>query len=261
MSLNYRFILKLAAKHCPPPARLLDFGCGAGEVVDLALQAGFDSWGIDTFDDVWEQYGHAAGKSEGRIIHTIAGEPLPFDDQSFDIVVSNQVFEHIEDPRPVVREVARVLRRRGLIVAMFPTREVIIEPHLRAPFVHWFRTGSTAQKRFLRLWHVLRLCNAPDLPRDHWVEFEMESLRRRIFYRNERNTLAMFAPSFQLVARGEADFIADRVLHSRALRWCHPLLAQQIFEPIVRWACMRLAGVVLVLRASATSEPTHGAHD
>ncbi len=256
MSLNYQFILKLAAKYSQPPARLLDFGCGAGEVVGLALHAGFDGWGVDTFDEVWEQYGHAAGKYGGRIVRTISGEPLPFDNESFDIVVTNQVFEHLEDPRPVVHEVVRVLRRQGLLVAMFPTREVVIEPRLKAPIVHWFRTGSTAQKQFLRLCHALRLCNASDRLRDDWVASEMESLRRRIFYRNERDTLAMFEPSFQLIARGEADFIADRVLHSRALRWCHPLLAQRTFEPILRWACLRLAGVVLVFRARPTSDAT-----
>jgi hypothetical protein len=33
MSANYNFIVRLARQHCPAPALLLDFGCGAGEAV------------------------------------------------------------------------------------------------------------------------------------------------------------------------------------------------------------------------------------
>ncbi len=251
MSRNYHFILELATRYRPPPARLLDFGCGAGEVVGLALQAGYDARGVDTFDTVWQQYGHAAGGHDGRIVHAAPGAPLPFGDASFDIVVSNQVFEHIETAAPAVRELARVLRPQGLLVAIFPTREVIIEPHLLAPFVHWFRTGSPAQENALRLCHALGLCNDPGRPRDAWVAAEMEALRRHMFYRSERDALAMFAPAFRVIARGEADFIADRIRHSRALRWCRGALTQPVFAPLLRLACLRLAGVVLVLRAGA----------
>jgi SAM-dependent methyltransferase len=249
MSLNYGFIVKVAATHCPPPARLLDFGCGGGEVVELALRSGFDSWGVDSFDNGWGGiYGHAADKQDGRIIRISARERLPFDNASFDVVVTNQVFEHLRDPEPAVGEIARVLRPKGILVAMFPTSEIIVEPHIRAPFVHWFRTGSPAQERALRLSHKLGFSNDPRRVRDDWAKAELETLRGGVFYRNEDDILTTFSRGFELVCRGEADFIIDRVRNNRALRRFHPYLAWSIFEPLLRWACVRLAGVVLVLR-------------
>ena len=251
MSLNYGFIVRTAVTHCPPPARLLDFGCGAGEVVELARTAGFDSWGVDSFADGWGGiYGHAAGQQDGRILRIVAGEPLPFDDASFDVVVTNQVFEHLKDPAATAGEIARVLRPDGVLVAIFPTREVVIEPHLRSPFVHWFRTGSPAQKWALRVCHWLGLSNDPRRRRNDWADREMEALRDLVSYRDEIDTIAMFEPNFELVARAEAALLLDRAANSRALKRFLPCLSWSRLEPVLRHACLRLAGVVLVLRVA-----------
>lgn len=48
--------------------------------------------------------------------------PLPFPDASFDVIVSISVFEHIEDPSKVCRELDRVLKPGGLICASTPNR-------------------------------------------------------------------------------------------------------------------------------------------
>jgi SAM-dependent methyltransferase len=45
---------------------------------------------------------------------------LPFDDGVFDIVISNETFEHIQRPLPALREVARVTRPRGWVFISFP---------------------------------------------------------------------------------------------------------------------------------------------
>jgi SAM-dependent methyltransferase len=232
---------------------LLDFGCGGGEVVGLALEAGFDAFGVDTFDEGWEVNSHANGSFDGRIQRIATNGTLPFPDAAFDIVVSNQVFEHIEAPLPVLKELARVLRPDGLLVAMFPTREIIIEPHLRVPLVHWLRTGSKLQEVSLRLWNYLsRPHNKDCIPgMDSRVARGMESLRHRIFYRNQSAALGMFDPEFRLVGRGEAHFIADRVGHSRRLRPFHRIARLRVLAPILRWIAVRFAGVVFILRRCA----------
>ncbi len=248
VSLNYPFIVGLAGTYAAPPARLLDFGCGGGEIVALAAERGFDAWGVDTYQGVWEQYAHAPGRLDGRIVRMAPGQILPFDDAVFDIVVSNQVFEHVADMAPAVRELARVLRPGGVLIAVFPTREIIREPHLRAPFVHWFVTGSPAQAWALRISHALGLHNAPGRGRDDWVAEAQASLRRDMFYRRERGALAAFAPEFTLAARREADFIRDRIGHSSRIGWLSGLARRAMFEPLLRRACLRLAGVVFVLQ-------------
>lgn len=48
------------------------------------------------------------------------GAALPLPGESVDLVVANHVFEHLPEPAPVVREVARVLRSNGILFASIP---------------------------------------------------------------------------------------------------------------------------------------------
>lgn len=52
----------------------------------------------------------------------IGNGPLPFADESFDIVFCIYVLEHVAEPRELVREVHRVLRPRGFFLALTPNR-------------------------------------------------------------------------------------------------------------------------------------------
>jgi SAM-dependent methyltransferase len=56
-----------------------------------------------------------------RALLADASKGLPFRDASFDVVVCEQVMEHLDDPAALVREAARVLRPGGLFVAGVPT--------------------------------------------------------------------------------------------------------------------------------------------
>jgi SAM-dependent methyltransferase len=47
----------------------------------------------------------------------VVGEPLPFEDGEFDVILSDYVFEHVADPLPVVMELGRVLRPGGWLLA------------------------------------------------------------------------------------------------------------------------------------------------
>ena len=48
--------------------------------------------------------------------------PLPFENETFDCVVSFQVIEHIADDKEFVREVHRVLRKGGRFIVTTPNR-------------------------------------------------------------------------------------------------------------------------------------------
>jgi SAM-dependent methyltransferase len=50
------------------------------------------------------------------------GKPLPFDDQSFDLIVTDHTFEHIEHPVELAKELIRVLKPCGYICARTPNR-------------------------------------------------------------------------------------------------------------------------------------------
>lgn len=72
---------------------------------------------------------------------------LPFGDQSFDIVYSNSVIEHVGDfssQRHFANEIARVGRR---FYVQTPHRYFPVEPHLMTPVVHWL--PRIVQRRLL----------------------------------------------------------------------------------------------------------------
>ncbi|MDT8069965.1 MAG: class I SAM-dependent methyltransferase [Terriglobia bacterium] len=62
---------------------------------------------------------------------------IPFPDNSFDVVFSNSLIEHVggwEDQQQCAREMSRVGKRLWI---QTPNRRFPIEPHLLAPFIHW----------------------------------------------------------------------------------------------------------------------------
>jgi ubiquinone/menaquinone biosynthesis C-methylase UbiE len=63
-------------------------------------------------------------KSHRTIARRVCGSvtTLPFMSESFDLVSSNMVFEHLDDPERQLREIARVLRANGVLVFHTPKR-------------------------------------------------------------------------------------------------------------------------------------------
>jgi SAM-dependent methyltransferase len=60
---------------------------------------------------------------------------LPYPDESFDLIISDHVFEHVIDQEMVFREQYRILKPRGCAVHVFPAKwRAIIEPHINVPF-------------------------------------------------------------------------------------------------------------------------------
>ena len=57
------------------------------------------------------------------------GEDLPFADECFDAVISNEVLEHVMDDRMAVKEVSRVLVRKGRFLIFCPNRGYPFETH------------------------------------------------------------------------------------------------------------------------------------
>ena len=118
----------LVRSHVTPESRVLDLGCGRGGVVELfwrevSLAAGLDP----DASSLAEHRSHGLPVIRGR------GEQLPFAAESFDLVVSVWVLEHLRDPRVVLDEVRRVLRPGGHFV--------FLTPNLRHPLLRLNRLG------------------------------------------------------------------------------------------------------------------------
>lgn len=115
-----------------PDARVLEVGCGEGEIARRL----HDRWGDVTALDLpdaglradWEQV------SGPRFLHADAAR-LPFPDRHFDVLVSVEVLEHLGDPERALREYARVTRRHLL---------------LSVPREPMFRLGNVLAGRYVR---------------------------------------------------------------------------------------------------------------
>jgi len=91
---------------------ILDIGCGDGRSVDLFRKKipSMEWLGLDL-----ESSPEVASRTRADCnFRFYNGTDIPFDDQQFDIVFANQVFEHVRHPEVVLREINRVLVNNGI---------------------------------------------------------------------------------------------------------------------------------------------------
>jgi SAM-dependent methyltransferase len=103
-------ILPLAARELAGTRRVLDVGCGDGQISRLAAGGGAVVVGVDP---TWNQIRIAAERGGGPGYLRAAADRLPFPDDAFDAAVACLVFEHIDAVDEAIAEIARVLEPGG----------------------------------------------------------------------------------------------------------------------------------------------------
>ena len=149
---DFQAVLDRIGVSIPKNAKILDFGCGAGAAVYALLDQGYSNVsGYDVSDYV--KLRHPADRS--RFHHTSPLElRLPFDDNTFDLILSDQVFEHVMDQVSVFRELYRVTRPGGHALHVIPARYMPTEGHMYVPF------GSIFPHRWwFKLWALMGVRN------------------------------------------------------------------------------------------------------
>lgn len=131
--LKIELLLDLAKR--PQPIRMLEVGTGSGGIANYfgthpQLHCEVDA--VDVHDNRLV--------SEGYRYHQVYDTQLPFADESFDVVLSNHVIEHVGDEaaqRAHLAELLRVLRPDGVGYLAVPNRWMLIEPHYKLIFLSW----------------------------------------------------------------------------------------------------------------------------
>lgn len=100
---------------------ILDFGCGTGAFLSVLARFGRVS-AVDG-DESAVAFCHRRGHRDVR--HVPVATPLPFADDSFDLVTALDVIEHIEEEGAALHELRRVLRPAGLLLLTVPAFEVL----------------------------------------------------------------------------------------------------------------------------------------
>jgi arsenite methyltransferase len=113
-------------------SKALDVGCGLGyPLLELAMRLGTSAtvYGIDPWKEAIERAAMKArvmGIGNVEICEGVA-ENLPFDDGFFDLIVSNNGINNVQDLPKVLSEIARVSKAGAQFVATMNTDETMIE--------------------------------------------------------------------------------------------------------------------------------------
>jgi SAM-dependent methyltransferase len=96
-------------------ARLLDVGFGAGTLMEAAARAGWSVSGVEVSQTAAE---HVRGLGFDVFCGELKDAQYPGD--YFDVVMASEVLEHVPEPRPLIAEMARIVRPGGLLWATTP---------------------------------------------------------------------------------------------------------------------------------------------
>tara|TARA_Y100000589_G_scaffold308444_1_gene325011 strand:+ start:392 stop:1120 length:729 start_codon:yes stop_codon:yes gene_type:complete len=139
--------------------KVLDFGCGSGEVIQALRKFDIDAYGCDIF--------YAGGKAEEKVPRDFFKNEIiknmesiyeiPFHKESFDIVISNMVLEHVEDLNSTLKEFKRVLVKDGIVISIFPDKGVWREGHCGVWFLHWFPPKTKFRRYYALLFRIFGL--------------------------------------------------------------------------------------------------------
>ena len=244
MSLNYSFLVDQVERLVGTGTVLLDYGCGRGELLDEALKRKHEALGCDTYYGGSNLYGGSA-PCRDRIFNIDPNTNLlPFQDEHFDVVVANQVFEHIEDIHAPLEEIHRVLKIGGLFLNFFPTRDIVWEGHIKAPFAQFFFDPPTRWDSYLSMMYRLGIgANQRGASLSNWKD-RYRSMPTYCFYRSTREVKENFSRHFEILQDVQAEWMRHRLAHSRLNRLRIPGWA----DPILSIMTAKLAGRIFVLQ-------------
>lgn len=119
-----RLAMILAAAGDRAHGKILDNGCGIGAYLNHLSGHASSGHGLE-FDF---ERAHQAAVNLPNIVQA-AGEALPYAAQSFELILSHEVIEHVANDRQAVREMVRALKPGGRLVLFAPNRGYPFETH------------------------------------------------------------------------------------------------------------------------------------
>lgn len=109
--------------------RVFEIGTGAGYIAHALSEHAKSVDSVDIVDD--------RKVTTGFNQKIVTDERLPYKDNQFDIVITNHVLEHVPDQERHMAEMARVLKKGGIIYLASPNKWWLTDPHYKLPFISW----------------------------------------------------------------------------------------------------------------------------
>ena len=115
-------LIRRRLRRAVPAGRVLNAGAGAGSLTASLLDHGYRVTSVDTSEPFLERLRAVTAEHGGEGSEVLHADltALPFADASFDGIVCGEVLEHIPDDVAALRELRRVLRPGGVLVATVP---------------------------------------------------------------------------------------------------------------------------------------------
>ncbi len=136
-----------ALRPTTPGGRVLDVGCGVGQVVARLTATGFEAHGVDV-----AQPNIAKARKFSDRCQLYDGRRLPYPDDHFASVGALNVLEHVEAPEDFIRELVRVAKPGGRLVLSSPNFYRVLgfrdyHPRMRGLGAKWQNWKRLREKR------------------------------------------------------------------------------------------------------------------
>ena len=214
-------ILKAAGERIK--GRVLENGCGVGMYVEHMASYGGEIIGLEyDFERAVE------ARTRSSVILNAAGESLPLPSNTFDLILSHEVLEHVQDDAQAVREMVRVLRGPDPALGKSGGRIVLFAPNRGYPFethgIYWRGKYYFGNKPFInylpRKWrdklapHV-RVYSRRDLA-ELFEGLPVKFIERTVIFGAYDNIIVRFG-TFGKVLRGMLQFLEKTPLKGLGL--------------------------------------------
>lgn len=180
--LGYRFLAFLAAPFYSldkpffvEGGRLLDVGCGNGRYLGTMRTLGWDVQGVELSED-----GHRACMNAGLNVFHGDLHTAAFENDSFDVITVRHVIEHISTPKPLIAELARILKPNGKLMIETPNSDSLGRAFLGPK---WFANDVPRHLLLFSRENLVKLASDNGLTlKDCWFDTTPKILLKSIDY-------------------------------------------------------------------------------
>lgn len=254
LDVNYRYFINFVEQLPDRESiKVLDYGCGNGILVEAMRKVGVDCYGVDLWGEgvgyspeVYSTVKETCSFKSGFIKRLSDNCEIPFPEHYFDVVISNQVFEHIKEKGVAFANISKILKKNGIMLHHFPTKEYIWEGHMHIPFVHRlpigkFRLFYTSTLRFLGM----GIGGKGRKPMD-WAEYSLKALDETCFYLDERELRIILSKEFE-ISHKEIEYMLFRAQANKQTL-IKALLKIGFMKPVYEAIFRKLAFSAIFLR-------------